>query len=230
MILSKEYKEVLKHFNTLNSNMHFVKGNEQSTIIGSNKGPILFCKFTSDVEIPEEFSINNLGKILIILDMFEDFNIEVIGDKKLILSNEKKKVTAALTKSQFIQYESNPNRFKKPEGIRFLLNEDDLKETFKLSTILGTPHIVFEAKNDKIFLGTENCEVPTTDTAYNEVGTSQNKFKISLDKANFRIFKGTYDVTVSKKGFIFLELVESEFKLEYYISFNQKFSKFEDTI
>lgn len=225
MNLSKEYKMVLKHFNTINKNMYFVKGNQQTTIIGTNAGPVLFVRYTAVEEMPDSFAVADLGSLITILDIFSEFDLN-ITNKKLLISNGKKNVNLTLTKKEFIQHEANPGRFNAPSvGESFNVDESTFDEIFKLAAVLKTPHIFFEGKDDKLFIGTEDCENPTTDSSKFELGSSQRNFKYVLEKDNLRVMKGGYKLTIPEKKFIYFDNEKSDHRLEYFLPVNSKHSR-----
>ena len=69
MKLSKQSIEILKNFNTINSNLHIVPGRDQVTV-SPMKNIMVEAKFEED--FPVEFAIWDLSKFLGTLSLFED--------------------------------------------------------------------------------------------------------------------------------------------------------------
>ena len=202
--------------------MYFVPGSVQCTSISGNSGDIFFARLNSDVEIPEDFAVFELAKFLNIMSMFDEPSIQIEHNKKLIISDSNRKFEYVLTHPEMIKYPTRPDRYKRPtEGIEFSMGYDKLKEVFKASAILKTNHITFGGDGERLFVSASDYRSPTSSNGKIYLGESDIRFSAVVEKESLKIVDTTYDVVVSRKGFIYLTNSE----IEYFIPVNSEFSK-----
>jgi hypothetical protein len=174
------------------------------------------------VDIPEGFAIDDLSYLINVIELFENPDLQIIKDKKLIITDANRRVELTLTKPEFIRYSKSPERFKKPDGISFKLEKDKLREVLKVGGVLKAPHLAFSADGESVHMVATSYASPTASNIKLKLGECAETFDAVLDKDILRIIEGDYEVTVSQRGIIHLTNGE----IEYIIPLNAEFSKF----
>jgi hypothetical protein len=218
MKFTSSFIAALKNFSVISAEMYFTEGNVQTTFA---KLGTMFASYVSDVSIEKSFAILDLPKLLSVLSLFEEPNIEHKGNF-LLISSGQKSINYQLTNPDFIKYEKNPKRFsEKPVDIEFKMTQDDYTSMMKISGVLKSEELKFEGDGSKIYLSS---------TTNNDNGDSGKIILENTDKVfsavvktdNLKLMANDYLVRISSKGFINFR---SE-KLEYYMVIEKDKSRF----
>jgi hypothetical protein len=198
--------------------MYFRPGPVQCTSISGNSGDNFFARVTlEDIEIEEPFAVFELSKLLNIISLFDEPSIEIEPNRKLIITDGKRRVEYVLTNPVLIPYPKKPERYKKPsDGIEFNLTTSDMKEIYKASAVLKTTFITFGGDGQQLFISTSDYNNPVNSNHKIFLGPSEDIFSAVIEKDYLKIIDTDYNVTVAKKGFIYF----SNGEIEYFIPVN----------
>lgn len=212
---TKAFVEILKNFSTINPQMHFVEGFEQSVISAAGS---VFASTKSDVEVETAFSIFSLPKLLSILSLYDNPEV-VVSDRFLKISTEGKTNVCnyQLTKPEFIKFEKNPAKYAKmTNDVSFGLKYEDYSSTMKLANILKSDYITFRGNGTKIYLEVVNAN-ENGDSAATLIGETEAVFKIVVPRELLNLIDADYAVGVSKKGAISFK----SDRISYYFAYNK---------
>src|SRR5271166_274887 len=103
MKFTKQFIDVLSTFNKINKNMYFAKGTIQTSILtGNNKDSILlFARANTNVHIENSFAIGDLSKLISVLKLFDNPEID-IQESSLYIHEGNKQVSYTLSNPEFI--------------------------------------------------------------------------------------------------------------------------------
>ena len=215
MKFDKGLVEMLKNISTINTQMYFVAGDEQSVISPLGTG---FVSIKLDFPIEQPFAILSLPKFLSILSLYNDPEI-VITPKFLEISseNDKKICKYQLTNPDFIKYEKNPQKFNKMvNDISFDLKYSDYSAIMKLGAILKSEFIYFQGDGTKIYLEV-NSNSETGDSGILEIGETDIVFKAAISKDTLNLLENDYNVGITKRG----ALCFKSDKIKYFFAVNK---------
>jgi len=197
--------------------MIFVPGDTQSVL--SNTGTIFAAYQSPDVIFYETFAIFSLQKLLSILSLYNDPEIN-INDKFLVISSQidKKVCNYQLTNPDFIKYEKNTDKYKKmKEDYSFDLTFSDFSGIMKLANILKSEFLVFRGDGSKIYFEVANNN-ENGDSGSIELGETDMTFKVALNKELLNLQENNYKVIISKKGAISFQ----SNKITYFMAVNKE--------
>lgn len=183
MRLSKETFNVLKNFSSINSNILIKPGNVIKTVsVGKN----IFAKATVQEDFDTEIAIWDLNKFLGVISMFSNPDLE-FHETHVDISNGRSTVTYFYSEPEILTTPNKDISMPKPL-FSFDLDEQDLNEILKASSILQVTDMRIIAQNGKI-------EITVKDSG----NQSSNSFSISVDE-NYDgpDYSGTFKVTEIK--------------------------------
>lgn len=215
MKFTKAFETVLKNFSVISPEMYFVEGNVQSVLI---KGGTTFASSKTDVVIEKPFAIKDIKKLLSILSVFEEPNINVVDDRYLEISDEGKMVQYQLTKPDFIIYEKNLDRYSKFKAdISFKMTHENYNDISKIYNILGSEEFLFEGNGSEVFVRAvrENVAGDAGSVFLDQTG---EVFKVFVNLDKLRLQDNDYVVNITKKGAINFHSDDSD----YFVAFNKK--------
>lgn len=183
MRLSKETFNVLKNFSSINSNILIKPGNVIKTVsVGKN----IFAKATVQEDFDTEVAIWDLNKFLGVISMFSNPDLE-FHETHVDISNGRSTVTYFYSEPEILTTPNKDISMPKPL-FSFDLDEQDLNEILKASSILQVTDMRIIAQNGKI-------EITVKDSG----NQSSNSFSITVDE-NYDgpDYSGTFKVTEIK--------------------------------
>jgi hypothetical protein len=200
---TKTFIDYLKNFASINPQMYFREGKIQSTIVGGKKGIALFARAKTEIEIEKPFAILELHKLLTVLSIFTDPDVDVMDEKTLKISDERRTVNYTLTRPDFIKYAPDPDKFKVGDGgIKFKMTNNDFSQIMKVSATLKITDITFLGEEGKIYLMLSNYKDPTGDQAKIEISEGDTDFRAVVKGDNLKLVSSDYDVTIMPRGVV----------------------------
>lgn len=216
MRLSRETLSILKNFASINSNILIKPGNMLRTM--SSGGNIL-----AEAKIEEEFDttvpIWDLNQFLGVVSMFANPDLE-FGEKHVDISNGKSSVRYFYSSQSLLTY---PKKEIAMPAITasFNLNEDDINEMIKASSILHVSNLKIIGDNGILKIIVDD---PKNDTS--------NSFSITIDEnytgpdysgyvniSDIKFYPGSYKVELSKT--VVSKFTHETGNLVYYIAINK---------
>jgi len=216
MKFTKEFVEILKNFSTISSQMKFVPGAVQSV---KHEQGTSFAIAETNVEIPESFSIFSLQKLLSVLSLFDEPEID-INDRFLVINSttDKRVCNYQLTNPDFIVHESNTEKYGRLRwDISFGLQYVDFSNMLKFANILKSEFIIFRGDGEKIYLEANNSN-GNGDSGAIELGETEHTFKVVLNRECLNLLDEEYQVMITKKGIISFQSP----RIKYYFAFIKK--------
>lgn len=222
MKFTKEFKEALKNFNTINPGIVFVPGKVQTTISNLYNNVFTFlARVNSDVEITDTFAVDSISKLLNIIELFEEPEI-IYDNKRLIIKDNKNEVILPTFRPEFIPHEPNPSKYKPAqEGYKFDLPWSIFHKVFVLAGTLGHDYITFGADGENFYVMSCDIENPTTSSAKLFLEATTENFKVVVEKKMINILKSDYSVLVTKRYIYMTNSV-----MEYFMTLKSGYSTF----
>lgn len=198
MKITKEFLEILKNFSTISQEMFFAEGKIQST---TSTTKTILALAQTNVDIPRTFSTANLPKLLSLLSIIEDPDLDFTPEG-LTIKGVNKEIFFRGVNPEHIVYDNNPGRTKSfTPKISFTMGKDDFSSLSKISAILAVGEILFsgDGKNITMTVAGENWKNHHGKIILAE---SDEIFKayINIDKMKF--LSRDYSVGISSKGSI----------------------------
>lgn len=216
MRLSKETINILKNFASINSNILINPGNKLKT---RSSGSNIFAVAEVTEDFDTEVSIWDLNKFLGIISMFNNPDLE-FHDKYVDISNGRSTVKYYYAEKSLLTV---PTRdLKMPEVLlSFDLEEQDLNEILKSSSILQVSDLHIVAGDGKIKLIVDDS---TNDTSDNfELVINENysgpDYDGTLKVSDIKFLPGSYKVDLTNT--IVSRFTHTATNLVYYISINR---------
>jgi hypothetical protein len=216
MRLSKETLSILKNFASINSNILIKPGNILRTM--SQGGNIL-----AEAKIEEEFDttvpIWDLNQFLGVVSMFANPDLE-FGDKYVDISNGRSSVRYFYSSASLLTVPTKEIKMPSPIS-SFNLDENDLNEMLKASSILHVSNLKIVGENGSLIMVVDDPK-----------NTTSNSFSVLIDEnytgpdysgyvniSEIKFYPGSYKVDLTKT--IITKFNHESGNLCYYIAINK---------
>ena len=209
MRLSDQTVSLLKNFASINQNIQFKAGNKIQTISAAKN---ILVNAEVPQLFPSDFAIYDLNKMLGVMSLFKDPELE-IGDKKMTVGGKVKYTFA--DPSMIVVPPEKDLAFPESE-VTFDLTSADFSQVIKAASLLGLPHVCVVGDGSKITLGATDVNNSSSDDFVTEVGTTDKTFCIIFKLENLKLFSGDYRVELTSKGIAKFDHLTSN--LQYFIA------------
>lgn len=226
MELSEYTISVLRNFNTINSNMLFLKGNQIKTIMESSA---IMASATVDVDFPQEFGIYDLGEFLKTISLVSNPRLNFSKDGKSVTIEDSSGLSRAkyyFTDKMMLKYPENDLKMPQTE-VYFSLSESVHRKLISAASTFNYETIAVTPQDGSLRLSVSDVNNRTShDFSIDIDGEYPDdvSFKFILDIKNLRLLPGDYYVKISKK--LVAEFTHEEKPLTYWVALN-KDSKYE---
>jgi hypothetical protein len=210
--------QILKNFSSINPSIQFKKGSRLATI-SSNKTVLARANLTQ--EVPSDFAIYDLPRLLGIISMFENPDIG-IKEKYMNISQGDAGFQYSFTDVSLIVTPPSKDINLGDADVSFSLKKDDLKKTLRALNVASLPHIAVSGSGGKIYLQAFDAVGASNDVFAVEVGTTTATFRMVFSADNIKMIDDDYDVSISSKGLGYFKGTIAE----YWIAVESKYSNF----
>jgi len=223
--LSKQTKDILRNFSTINSSIVVKEGNVLKTI--SNAENVL-AQAVVEEYFPRDFAIYDLNQFLSGLDLFTDPVLHFDNDNYVTIrdSGRGRRSKYYFSDPQITMKAAPDREIKFPGGnINFKVNNGSIKTLSKAALVYGLPDFTVSSGTDSVTLSVRDKEDDTSNTFDQVVsGNSDDEYTLDFKVENLRLFgvnsadavDETYNVSVSSRMISKWEY--SAFDITYYIA------------
>lgn len=213
MRLSKETYNILKNFAAINSNILIQAGNVLKTV-SAGKNIYVEAKVTEDFDI--DVPIWDLNKFLGIVSMFNNPDLE-FHDTHVVITNGRSSVTYYYSEPSLLTV---PTREIKMPAIvtRFDLDEKDLNEILKASSVLQVSDLRMVGEDGKFVISVDDSGQSTSNSF--EIVIDENytgkDFEGTINVSEMKFIPGSYSVELTDT--IISKFTHKSLDLSYYIA------------
>jgi len=200
MKFSKETIEVLKNFSTLNIGIELQKGSILKTL---DESKAILAEASINEEIPNNFAIYDLNKLLNVIELFGDSELEFKSDV-LTISGDKKKVNYKAADRNTLMLPPDKPFPNIQSRVKLSIDFDSLQTIFKVSSILNLDVIAISSDGDQVYVrGFDNRKIVKDDIIIDTDVKSDSKFKCIFKVSNLKMLPGNYEVSIGERSAIF---------------------------
>jgi hypothetical protein len=213
MRLSKETYNILKNYAAINSNILIQPGNLLKTI-SPGKNIYVTAKVTEDFDI--EVPIWDLNKFLGIVSMFNNPDLEFY-DTHVVITNGRSSVTYYYSEPSLLTVPTK--EMKMPNAVtKFDLDEKDLNEVLKASSILQVSDLRMIGQDGKFVISVDDSSQSTSNSFEIVVDENYNgkDFEGTINVSEMKFIPGSY--TVELTDTIISKFTHKSLDLSYYIA------------
>jgi len=222
MNISEETKKVLKNFSDINNSILIRKGSVIRTVDPEKN--ILGVAYVQEA-FPKEFAIYELNKLLGVITLFDEPDLEFF-DEDLTIKSGRRKVKYAYAEPDAIVSAPNKDIEIEDKDVyeEFDITAKDFHAVIKASGVLGLEHFVIEGDGEKIRLKTTNLEQSNSNDYNIEVGNTDKTFRVVFSVRHLiKIMTRDFNVMVSSKGVVRFKSPD----VTYFVACTKKLSEFE---
>ncbi|PCJ96671.1 MAG: hypothetical protein COA52_01340 [Hyphomicrobiales bacterium] len=218
MKLSKKTLEILTSFTTINKSIWIESGNVIKTKPELGNSPT--CIATVEEDFTVDFGIYELQKLLQLIKLFDDPEIEFYEAHLAISDSSGKRATFRYDSEEHISHPNYAKSFKLPSTeIETKVSSGDIKTIVKSAKALGKPNITFRGDGNDLFLTTYDIKLTKKaqkkqDEFTIKIGETDRIFNMIFDINDLLLISGDYNVSLCFKG---LAKFESE-NVTYFVS------------
>ena len=213
MRLSKETYNILKNYAAINSNILIQPGNLLKTI-SPGKNIYVTAKVTEDFDV--EVPIWDLNKFLGIVSMFNNPDLEFY-DTHVVITNGRSSVTYYYSEPSLLTVPTK--EMKMPNAVtKFDLDEKDLNEVLKASSILQVSDLRMIGQDGKFIISVDDSSQSTSNSF--EIVVDENykgkDFEGTINVSEMKFIPGSYSVELTDT--IISKFTHKSLDLSYYIA------------
>ena len=209
MKLSEQTVSLLKNFASINQNLLFKSGNKLQTI-SAQKNILVNAEIPES--FPSDFAIYDLNKMLGVMSLFQDPDLEV-GEKTMKIGGKVDYMFA--DPAMIVSPPDKDLAFPDPE-VSFTLSKGDFSQVTKAAAVLGLPHICVQGKNGKMSIVATDIHNSSSDEFTTELGETSLTFNMVFKIENLKLFSGDYNVEITSKGIS--KFSHTSTNLQYFIA------------
>ena len=213
MRLSKETFNILKNFSAINSNILIKPGNRIKTV---SSGKNIFAEANVQEDFDTEVGIWDLNKFLGVISMFNNPDLE-FHEKYVEISNGRSSVKYYYSEPTLLTVP--PKDVKMPDVMfSFDLDEKDLNEIIKASSVLQVSDLRMTGENGKFVISVDDSSQSTSNNFEIVIDENYNgkDFEGTINVSEMKFIPGSYSVELTDT--IISKFTHKSLDLSYYIA------------
>lgn len=196
MKLDARTVQILKNFSTINPSLLFREGKVITTV---SPQKTIMASATIKEEIPSSFAIYDLSRLLGVLSLFDQPELD-IQESGMTISSGKQKVQYTFADPRMI-ITSDAKGVNMPDAeIDFVLTSEDLQRVTKALGVLQLPEIAVTGRDGEMFLEAVDSKNPSSDNYSVHLKSTEHTFRMIFKAENMKIMSSNYDVKITSKG------------------------------
>jgi hypothetical protein len=219
MKIGKFTKQVLENFATINQTLLIKEGDVLETV--TQPTITMKAKATVDTVFPKTFGVYNLHKLISILSLYKDPDVD-FGESMLTISEG--------SRSSKLLYADKATVTKVPEkqltigkvDVAVKVTQDAMRDVNKALRVLGFEEVIISGDGKNVYLVAGDPKLPASDTHSITLGETDRVFKAVFKAQNLLLLPYDYMVEINKDG-------RARFttdKLEYFVPIENETSDF----
>ena len=215
MELTEQTLDVLKNYESINSNIVIAEGNVVKTV---SEAKNVLSSSTLDVDFPCTFGLYDLNEFLSTLSLVDQPRVK-FDDNFLTISDQS-------NRSRVRYYYSDPQNLTSPSKdiimpeaeVKFTLDRSTLGRIKRAASVLGHSELSVSCTNGSIVLSVIDNNDKTSNAFSIDVdGTFVDEnFDFIFNISNLKMIDGDYDVEISSK--LISHFVNKESGIEYWVA------------
>lgn len=196
MKLDQRTVQILKNFSSINPSLVFKEGNTLTTV-----SPQKTIMATANIveNIPKQFAIYDLSRLLGVLSLFDQPEID-IHDSSMTISSGQQKVSYTFADPRMI-VTSDAKSVNMPDAeIEFTLTAENLQRILKALGVMQLPEIAITGEDGQMYLEAIDSKNPSSDNYRIHLKDTEHDFKMIIKTDNIKVMYGNYNVKISSKG------------------------------
>lgn len=196
MKLSAATINVLTNFVTINAGIVFNPGKILKT---NTQVKTVFGQATIEEEFPKTFGINDLGKLLGVLSLYKDPELD-FEDDSLVIKSGRSRTRIRYTDPKLIAVSDKTIRLPSVD-LEVTLTEEDLKFIHSVGAVLKCPHVALESVDGNVCISAADVKGEIVDNSSLSLDKpTKDCFRLTIKVDNLKLMSGSYDVQLSSKG------------------------------
>lgn len=196
MKLDQRTVQILKNFSSINPSLVFKEGNTLTTV-----SPQKTIMATANIveNIPKQFAIYDLSRLLGVLSLFDQPEIDIL-DSSMTISSGQQKVSYTFADPRMI-VTSDAKSVNMPDAeIEFTLTAENLQRILKALGVMQLPEIAITGEDGQMYLEAIDSKNPSSDNYRIHLKDTEHDFKMIIKTDNIKVMYGNYNVKISSKG------------------------------
>lgn len=196
MKFTQKTVQILKNFASINTAIHFKKGDYLST---ASQGVTIVAKAKIDQTFEHDFAIFDLNRFLGALSLFNDPEIKFY-DRYLVIKGQDRELNYTFTDPNTIV--TPPKGLALPSvAANLKLPANILADIIKALSVMGLPEVAFVGDGEGISVHAIDTKDPTSNQfKISNLGKTDKTFRAVYRVENLKVIPMDYEVTIAPKG------------------------------
>lgn len=216
MKLSNETLTVLKNFASINQGIEFKKGTKLATI---SQSKAVLAEASLKDSFPDEFCVEDLNEFLSVYHSYDKPDL-IFDDKNINFKSGRGETKFRKTAPEMIYKPPGKSLVLPSDDVKFTLTAEDYSAIIKQASLISAPNIAVQSDGTTMELVAFDASNDAAHISTIELGSDDKKYKIVFKTENIKMLPGSYEVTISFKGFAHFKNTKDE--IQYWIAFEAK--------
>ena len=188
--------QVLKNFSFINPSRLFTQGNVLKT---QSPTSAVLAIATLDQSFDSQFAIYDLSRLLGVMTMFKEPDLQIEDKYMLIKDGSTKSVKYTFTDPSSIIAPKPNVQVRMPDTLASLkVTSDQLSDVLRAASLLKFTDIAFIGRDGKISMSAIDASGKIRDTYDIGIGETDKIFQINIKVENLKLLPGDYEVLITK--------------------------------
>lgn len=215
MKLSRETLTILKNFSTINAGIYIRSGTKLSTIAPSKT---VLAQAELRDEFPVNFGIYDLHNFLSVMTLEKELPTLEFDSAHVIIKSlqGRSKLKYRFTDKSMIVIPPDKSIPLSEPDYEFDISDTDYAWIIKISNVLQSPHIAFEADGTTLNIKSFDATNDSAHSNSTDVGAIDLKFRFVFKTENLKMIPGSYHISLHGKGIG--HFMNEKDKVQYWIA------------
>jgi gp45 sliding clamp, C terminal len=194
--LENRTSQIIKNFSSINPSLMFRPGNVLKTQSPTSS---VLAIATIDQNFESQFAIYDVARLLGVMSLFKDPELQIDENFLIIKDNNNKRVKYTFADPAAIIAPKADVQVALPETLATIrITTDQLNDVLRAAALLKHPNVALIGRDGEITLSTIDSSGKSKDTYDITVGQTDRTFSIIFILDTMKLIPGDYDVTITK--------------------------------
>lgn len=220
MNISRETRQVLQNFSTINSNLVIKAGNKLATI---SESKTIMAEAQVTESFPQDIGIYDLPEFLSVVGMMDDPEL-IFEDSAMLVRSGDQSIRYFYSEMEILTQPSKSITMPSVE-VSLVLSSSQLAQIRKASSVLRHNELLISNESGSLTASVVNSKDPTANSytlTINEDDSHAEQFSFYMSIPNLKLIDGDYTVNISSK--LISQWINNNTQTNYFVALEKNSS------